>query len=368
MGQKTDYDYEIRIYDDCSTDGTSDICREYAARYPEKIKLNVQKENTFLKPYSEMQSYKAIQEIDTKYWCMIDGDDCWCDENKIQIALDCLENHPEYIGFAHDTNHINLFTGQKSSYVHSRWNDFENPIFKKATPYFLTSSRVFRNCGFKDRHIIPVDYLVYFYHAAKGPIFYYDKAMANYYVSHYNNFSNMDNHEHISLLTTFGYKVAKFFDYKEDVLAMGVQEYYNRKSLMALKLCKKVFGVRLGWNIWYFVKFVPRYGFECLDLNWVCPRKLIKSRADARAIEEVKRLKRVQRTLLKKVRSAKLMILVLKLGIPKLHERFLAKQNRRMEKIRMLESKVMRIKRTIALTRKDEYENQQQERNAGNEV
>lgn len=284
LNQKTTYNYEIRIYDDCSTDGTTDICREYAEKYPDKIKLTVQPENSFLKPYSEMQSYKAIQEIDTKYFCIIDGDDCWCDENKIQTALDCLESHPEYIGFAHDTCHINKFTGKEESYVHSvgKWNNFDNPVVKKAVPFFCTSSRVFRNCGFKDECIIPVDYLIYFYHAAKGPIYYCDKIMANYYISQYNNFSNMEGNEMWQLLTTFGYKVAKFFDYKEDQLAMDVQAYYNKKSCKKIERYKKIFGIKWGWNIWYFINFVPIYGFESFDLNWVCTRKLIKKRADNR--------------------------------------------------------------------------------------
>ena len=103
LNQKTSYGYEIRIYDDCSTDGTSEICREYEKKYPEKIKLTVQKENTFTKPDLELQSYQAISEIDTKYFCICDGDDYWCNENKIQVALDFLENNEQYHGFAHDT-------------------------------------------------------------------------------------------------------------------------------------------------------------------------------------------------------------------------------------------------------------------------
>lgn len=304
LNQKTTYNYEIRIYDDCSNDGTTEICREYAKKYPDKIKLIVQKENTFLKSYNKMQSYKAIQDIDTKYFCIIDGDDCWCDENKIQIAIDCLENHPEYIGFAHDTNHINNFTNKEESYVHDigKWNNFENPVNFKAVPYFFTSSRIFRNCGFKDKHIIPVDYLIYFYHASKGPIFYYDKIMANYYISEYNNFSNMEHVEQLTLLTTFGYKIAKFFNYKEDKLAMDVQAYYNKNSCKKIEQYKRLFGVKLGWNLWYLINFVPIYGFESLNLNWVCPRKLIKKRADYRYITEQKRLSRTKRCIRKSIK------------------------------------------------------------------
>ena len=34
LAQKTNFDFQIWILDDCSTDGTSDIAREYANKYP----------------------------------------------------------------------------------------------------------------------------------------------------------------------------------------------------------------------------------------------------------------------------------------------------------------------------------------------
>ena len=34
--QKTNFPYEVIIYDDCSTDGNQDIIREYAEKYPDK--------------------------------------------------------------------------------------------------------------------------------------------------------------------------------------------------------------------------------------------------------------------------------------------------------------------------------------------
>lgn len=354
VNQNTTYNYEIKIYDDCSIDGTTEICKEYAQKYPNKIKLIVQPVNSFLKPYSQMQSYKAIQEIDTKYFCIIDGDDCWCDENKIQIALDCLETHPEYIGFAHDTKIINTYINKETSYVHTRWNNFENPVNFKAVPYFLTSSRIFRNCGFKDKHLIPVDYLIYFYHASKGPIYYYDKIMANYYISMYNNFSNMEAEEQKTLLTTFGFKVAKFFNYKEDKLAMDVQTYYNSESCKTIEKYKKIFGIKLGWNIWYFVTFVPLYGIESFDLNWVCTKKLIKKRADCKFLEEQKRLKSLNKVLYKNANEYKIIEKFLLLDLlksTKLYNWLKKSSERKNERKKKLAFFAMQIKQNISKIR-----------------
>ena len=38
VSQKTDFPFEVLVNDDCSTDGTADVIREYAARYPDIIR------------------------------------------------------------------------------------------------------------------------------------------------------------------------------------------------------------------------------------------------------------------------------------------------------------------------------------------
>jgi len=39
LSQETDFDFEIVLSDDCSTDGTKDICIDYKGKYPDKIRL-----------------------------------------------------------------------------------------------------------------------------------------------------------------------------------------------------------------------------------------------------------------------------------------------------------------------------------------
>ena len=59
LSQKTQYDWELLINDDCSTDNTRKVAQEYAEKYPEKIKLIYPETNQGL-----MKSYKRLWKID----------------------------------------------------------------------------------------------------------------------------------------------------------------------------------------------------------------------------------------------------------------------------------------------------------------
>ncbi len=84
--QETDYPFEIVIHDDCSTDNTANILEEYAKKYPNLIKLILQKENQ----YSQGIKIERIlfPKLLGKYIAMCEGDDYWIDPYKLQIQLD----------------------------------------------------------------------------------------------------------------------------------------------------------------------------------------------------------------------------------------------------------------------------------------
>ena len=89
--QKTDFNYEIIIGDDCSTDATSIIIKEYCERYPGKIQL-------LTKDVNEGALKNILRTLNTakgKYIAMCDGDDFWTDPQKIQMQVDFMENHPD---------------------------------------------------------------------------------------------------------------------------------------------------------------------------------------------------------------------------------------------------------------------------------
>lgn len=292
LNQNTDYCYEVHIWDDCSIDGTSEICRHYAALHPEKIKLFIQPENTFLKSYLELQSYSAIKQINTKYFCIIDGDDYWCDSNKIQIALDFLEQNPKYIGFAHDTLQVDNFNQKSDSYIHElvKWPISTEVTLIAEAPFFLTSSRVFRKCDYEVQGALPIDYLLYYYHLSKGPIYYYDKIMASYVIGKNNTFATLGNIKDLNGM--FAYKLSVLFGFKQDNFCTQLQKKYDVTNGVGvgrynrLLLFKKIFGVQLGWRMWFISHFVFRYGIESMDLNYVYSREAAKKKADAVIVQQ----------------------------------------------------------------------------------
>lgn len=93
--QKTTFPFEAIVHDDASTDGSADIIREYAEKYPEIIKPIYEIENQYSKGDG---SLGRIMDEHTrgKYitWC--EGDDYWIDPNKLQKQVDFLETHPKY--------------------------------------------------------------------------------------------------------------------------------------------------------------------------------------------------------------------------------------------------------------------------------
>lgn len=97
--QKTNFRFEAIVHDDASTDGTADIIREYAEKYPDIIKPIYETENQYSKHDG---SLRKIMDAHThgKYVAMCEGDDYWTDPLKLQKQVNFLENNPEY-GLVH---------------------------------------------------------------------------------------------------------------------------------------------------------------------------------------------------------------------------------------------------------------------------
>lgn len=93
--QETDFVWEVLIHDDASDDGTADIIREYAARYPDRIFPILQEENQYSRGMTNISGTFNFPRARGRYIAMCEGDDFWTDVHKLQKQVDYMERHPD---------------------------------------------------------------------------------------------------------------------------------------------------------------------------------------------------------------------------------------------------------------------------------
>jgi glycosyltransferase involved in cell wall biosynthesis len=92
LAQRTNFDFEIIVAEDCSTDGTRAIVMDFARRYPGKILPLLRERNLGM-----MRNFKdALAACRGSYVALLEGDDYWAREDKIQSQTDFLDAHPDH--------------------------------------------------------------------------------------------------------------------------------------------------------------------------------------------------------------------------------------------------------------------------------
>lgn len=104
--QETSFPIEILLADDDSTDGTREICIEYAKKYPEKIKLFLHSRKNNIKidgsPSPVFSFLYNLFSARGKYIAICEGDDFWIDPLKLQKQFEFMETNSEYVLCYHD--------------------------------------------------------------------------------------------------------------------------------------------------------------------------------------------------------------------------------------------------------------------------
>ena len=143
LNQKTTYNYKILIGDDCSTDNTPTILKDYQTKYPDKIEVRFSDKNLGCLGNSN----RLFDGLDCEYFSLLDGDDIWLDEYHLQKQIDFLDDHKEYTAVAGNTQYIR--DGKPADYlIENKYlgmtYTFEDMINKQFL-YYHPSSTMFRN-------------------------------------------------------------------------------------------------------------------------------------------------------------------------------------------------------------------------------
>lgn len=203
--QKTTFKYEVIVKDDASTDGQREIILEYANKYPDIIRPLLLEENHFQKGLGSVAFEKAFKMAQGKYIAGCEGDDFWVDENKLQVQVDFMEDHPDYVLCGHAAYYAN----EDGTLQKDRFFRFDTVSRDISTEEIIsdwamaTNSLLYRKESRTDI-IIPFqgkcvsgDYAKTVYLALKGKIYYFDKLMSAYRVNSIGSISRLykDNKE-----------------------------------------------------------------------------------------------------------------------------------------------------------------------------
>lgn len=141
--QEVDFQYEIIVGDDVSTDTSRNIILEYKKKHPNLFVLNFQKYNVG----GTKNIYDTCMKARGKYLAFLEGDDYWIDNKKLQKTVDFLEVNKKYIGVSHIIEARDLEGNYLSKYPNSNeliGKDATAELFLKGV-YFSAVATVFKN-------------------------------------------------------------------------------------------------------------------------------------------------------------------------------------------------------------------------------
>lgn len=200
VDQATDFDFEIIVGNDCSTDGTFGIVQEFAERYPGIIRPVHHEVNI-----GASRNYHSVHSIARgQYVAHLDGDD-YALPGKLQKQADFLDQY-EHCSFVCHYMHIVSEDGSKTLGIKPngrfpRFTDLEKLVTNYV--FFSHSSKMYRKSADRFDHSQEnevIDFTYHVEHASSGPIGFIPEVLGCY------------RQNGVSITKSTGEKLYKLFD------------------------------------------------------------------------------------------------------------------------------------------------------------
>ena len=147
LQSNVNFQIEILIGNDCSTDGTLSVAELYKRKYPAIVKvINNEKNLGNGRTFSRL-----LKQAEGEYFHVLDADDYWTDPEKLQRQVDFLDGNSDYAIAAHNTDRRNEVTGESHLVIiPEAAKRIKNSIIDAKSVlagevYFHTSSLLYRN-------------------------------------------------------------------------------------------------------------------------------------------------------------------------------------------------------------------------------
>ena len=213
QAQKTDFPIKIIVADDASSDGSAEIARRYAKDDP-RIEVLARERNLGL----DGNPAEAFRHVKTKYFHILECDDYWIDDSKLQRQVDALEAHPECVICGHSLEYRNL----DGSLAMLKGRRLKPGAFRidtlETTQFVHRSATLFRNLlddiSDEDLAWVVRDVCFFYWMMSKGKIIYFDRPMSVYTITGAGTWSSLASKTKKERLQDLYYHIDRFLDFK----------------------------------------------------------------------------------------------------------------------------------------------------------
>jgi len=277
--QQVDFDYEILISEDCSTDGTREIVLRYYEQHPERIRLLLSEQNI----RTNQVVARGIHAARGQYIALLDGDDYWISPHKLQKQVDFLDSHPECAICFHNAQVVH----EDGSQQPWNWNSAHQKEFSTLEDMWMgnfiaTCSTLFRRGLFGkvpdwyDTFFPITDWPLHLLNAEHGLIGYIDETMAVYRYHSGGLYSPFSQIQKLEKTLQFYQRINSCFGFKyNQTIQSAISKYFlewteewrNRGDLEQARKCfqtclsnkpiNKFISVRWLMKVWLKIYILP---------------------------------------------------------------------------------------------------------------
>ena len=206
LNQNTNFQYEVIIGDDCSTDLTRKIIQDFLIKYRDIVVPVFHEKNI-----GPLENLKTVyRKAKGKYIYHLDGDDLAL-PNKLQRQFDVMESNLDCSICTHDMRYIDAEGNKVRKWTHQK-GKFDLDYLYLNLPFFAHSSKMFLNDFtfnyFDELHSQALDVEIHIEQARKGLIYHLDEELGAYRVD--------------VGISTIGKKI-------NPVLPIGIMRVYDKK-------------------------------------------------------------------------------------------------------------------------------------------
>jgi RimJ/RimL family protein N-acetyltransferase/glycosyltransferase involved in cell wall biosynthesis len=241
--QKCNFNFDIVVGEDCSTDKSREILLEYQNRYPGKFKLLLHETNIG----AAKNQMEVFNGCNGKYIAMCEGDDYWIDPLKLQKQVDFLEANEDYVLihsdiFLKNSSGENIKSARNTISKIIRWpkNNDSNVVkylvkgnYIMTLTVLITKNALFKaleNIAKNDNEIATIDYTIFLELSKLGKIHYQHEKTAVYRILPNSASNNTDLDARLSYIEST-INISRFYNQK---FSVGISKlYFDRVQLSA---------------------------------------------------------------------------------------------------------------------------------------